>query len=197
PNHLGAICTGGTGCTSGDRDLLDFFTVDVDHLGAAHIIFSDDHQSRNTDTRDKLTRQLSGNSIFNNQNITLQSSWPIRDHSVTDRSGDVYDGFGVNKGSCAGMDLLGASSSRSNGLVTVSLALNSAPSAAAAQACSPGAATGGLWGAEFWAASSTFGGTEGGNTFYLGYRDNLGDGAPRAEAGVVDNTNATVTSLEF
>jgi hypothetical protein len=196
PNHLGPICTGGTGCTSGDRDLLDFFTVDVDHLGAAHIIFSDDHQRRNTDTRDKLTRQLAGSSIFNNQNITLQSSWPIRDHSVTDRSGDVYDGFGASKGSCPGMDLLGASSSRSSGLLTVSLTLNSAPSATAAQACSPGAATGGLWGAELWAASSTFGGTEGGNTFYLAYRDNPGEG-PRAEAGVVDNLNGTLTSLEF
>jgi hypothetical protein len=196
PNHLGPICTGGTGCTSGDRDLLDFFTVDVDHLGAAHIVYSDDHQRRNTDTRDKLTRQIAGNSIFNGQNITLQSSWPIHDHSVTDRAGDVYDGFGANKGSCPGMDLLGASSSRSNGLLTVSLTMNAPPSAAAAMACSPGAATGGLWGAEFWAASSQ-GGTDGGNTFYLAYRDNPGDGAPRAEAGAVDSTNATVTSLEF
>src|SRR5207245_1801657 len=85
PNHLGGICTGGLSC-SGDRDLLDFFTVDVDHLGAAHIVYSDDHQRRNTDTRDKLTRQLSGNSIFKDQNITLMSSWPIRDHSVSDRS---------------------------------------------------------------------------------------------------------------
>ena len=196
PNHVGPICTGGVGCTSGDRDLLDFFTVDVDHLGAAHIVYSDDHQRRNSDTRDKLTRQIAGNSVFNNQNITLQSGWPIRDHAVTDRSGDVYDGFGANKGSCAGMDLLGASSSRTNDLLTVSLTLNSPPSGDAAKACSPGAATGGLWGAEFWAASSQ-GGTDGGNTFYLAYRDNTPDGAARAEAGVIDNLNLAITSLEF
>src|SRR5881275_1615987 len=43
PNHLGQLCTNGLTC-SGDRDLLDFFTVDVDHLGAAVIAYSDDHE---------------------------------------------------------------------------------------------------------------------------------------------------------
>jgi len=195
PNHLGGICTGGLSC-SGDRDLLDFFTVDVDHLGAAHIVYSDDHQRRNTDTRDKLTRQLSGNSIFKDQNITLMSSWPIRDHSVSDRAGDVFDGDGLPKGSCPGMDLLGASSSRTNDLLTVTLTLNSAPSATKAILCATAGATGGLWGAEFWAASSE-GGTDGGNTFYVAYRDNPLDGSPRVEAGVVDNLNLNITSLEF
>ena len=200
PNHLGLICTGGLGCDQ-DRDLLDFFTVDVDHLGAAHIVYSDDHQARNSDTRDKLTRQIAGNSIFKDQNITLQSSWPIRDHAVTDRTGDVFDGAGFPKGSCPGMDLLGAQSSRSGDLLTVTLTLNSAPSAAKAIACSSnvplvGPATGGLWGAEFWAASSE-GGADGGNTFYLAYRDNPPDGGPAVEAGVVDNLNITSTSLEF
>src|SRR5919201_2139197 len=127
PNHMGGLCTGGLSC-SGDRDLLDFFTVDVDHLGAAHIVYSDDHQRRNTDTRDKLTRQIAGNSIFKDQNIPLQSSWPIRDHAVSDRSGDVFDGNGTSKNSCLGMDLLGANSSRTNDLLTVTLTLNSAPS---------------------------------------------------------------------
>src|SRR5207245_6665894 len=112
-----------------------------------------------TDTRDKLTRQIAGNSIFKNQNITLQSSWPIRDHTVSDVAGDVFDGNGTAKGSCAGMDLLGASSSRSNGLLTVTLTLNSAPSATKAMACGATGVTGGIWGAEFWAAAS---GTDGG-----------------------------------
>src|SRR2546428_8281443 len=195
PNHLGGICTGGLSC-SGDRDLLDFFTVDVDHLGAAHIVYSDDHQRRNTDTRDKLTRQLSGNSIFKDQNITLMSSWPIRDHSASERAGDVFDGNGTLKNSCAGMDLRGANSSRTNALLTVPLPLNSAPSATKAILCATVGATGGLWGAEFWAASSE-GGTDGGNTFYVAYRDNPIDGSPRVEAGVVDNLNLNITSLEF
>jgi hypothetical protein len=197
PNHLGIICTGGLGCDE-DRDLLDFFTVDVDHLGAAHIVYSDDHQRRNTDTRDKLTRQIAGNSVFKNQTITLQSSWPIRDHVVSDRSGDVYDGNGAAKGSCLGMDLLGASSSRTNDLLTVSLTLNSAPSSAKAIACGASGVTGGIWGAEFWAAASgDDGGADGGNTFYLAYRDNPPDGPAAVEAGRVDDTNLTVTSLEF
>src|SRR3989442_10852821 len=196
PNHLGGICTGGLSC-SGDRDLLDFFTVDVDHLGAAHIVYSDDHQRRNTDTRDKLTRQLSGNSIFKDQNITLMSSWPIRDHSVSDRAGDVFDGNGLPKGSCAGMDLLGASSSRTNDLLTVTLTLNSAPSAGKAIVCGTGGVTGGIWGAEFWAAASgDDGGADGGNTFYVAYRDAPPDPAA-VEAGRMDDVNATVTSTEF
>src|SRR5256712_2049214 len=197
PNHLGGICTGGLSC-SGDRDLLDFFTVDVDHLGAAHIVYSDDHQRRNTDTRDKLTRQLSGNSIFKDQNITLMSSWPIRDHSVSDRAGDVFDGDGHPKGSCPGMDLLGANSSRTNDLLTVTLTLNSAPGFMKAIACGAVGVTGGIWGAEFWAAASgPDGGADGGNTFYLAYRDNPADGPAAVEAGYVDDVNVTVTSLEF
>jgi len=196
PNHIGDISTGGL-FGSADRDLLDFFTIDVDHLGAAHIVYSDDHQRRNTDTRDKLTRQLSGNSIFKDQNITLMSSWPIRDHSVSDPAGDVYDGTGLPKGSCPGMDLLGASSSRTNDLLTVTLTLNSPPSAAKAIACGTLGVTGGRWGAEFWAAASgDDGGAEGGNTFYLAYRDTPPD-APAVEAGRMDDVNATVTSTEF
>jgi hypothetical protein len=109
----------------------------------------------------------------------------------------VYDGNGSAKGSCLGMDLLGATSSRTNDLLTVSLTLNSAPSSAKAIACGTGGVTGGIWGAEFWsAASGDDGGTEGGNTFYLAYRD--APPAPAAvEAGRVDDTNLTVTSLEF
>src|SRR5256712_6432964 len=171
PNHIGDISTGGLFGSAG-RCLLDFITVDVDHLGAAHIMYSDDHQRRNTDTRDKLTRQLSGNSIFKDQNITLMSSWPIRDHSVSDRAGDVFDGNRLPKGSCAGMDLLGASSSRTNDLLTVTLTLNSAPSAGEAIVCGTGGVTGGIWGAEVWAAArGDDGGADGGDTFYVPYRD--------------------------
>ena len=195
PNHIGGLCTGGLSC-SGDRDLLDFITVDVDHLGAAHVVYSDDHEARNSDTRDKLTRQIAGNSIFKDQNITLMSSWPIRDHTVSDQAGDVVDGTGSPVGSCAGMDLLAASSSRSGDSLTVTLTLNSAPSAAKAVACGKAPVTGGIWGAEFWAASTTFGGTEGGNTFYMAYRDAPPD-APAVEAGTVDDANLLVTSLEL
>jgi len=202
PNHLGQLCTNGLNC-SGDRDLLDFFTVDVDHLGAAVIAYSDDHERRNTDTRDKSTRQIAGNSVFKNVSLSsLQQNWPIRDHAVSDRTGDVYDGFGVAKGSCSGMDLVGptaTTASRSGDLLTISLTLNSAPTAAKAVTCSSNTATGGRWGAEFWAAAGGVdGGTDGGNHFYVAYRDNPAETPPQAvEAGYIDSVNPTSTTLEF
>ena len=39
--HEGSICTSGTGCAAGTRDLLDFFQVDVDSLGLANIAYTD------------------------------------------------------------------------------------------------------------------------------------------------------------
>jgi hypothetical protein len=39
--HQGSICTSGTGCATGTRDLLDFFQVDVDARGLANIAYTD------------------------------------------------------------------------------------------------------------------------------------------------------------
>ena len=39
--HQGSICTSGTGCAPGTRDLLDFFQVDVDAQGLANISYTD------------------------------------------------------------------------------------------------------------------------------------------------------------
>ena len=39
--HRGKICTSGTGCAAGTRDLLDFFQVDVDRQGLANIAYTD------------------------------------------------------------------------------------------------------------------------------------------------------------
>jgi hypothetical protein len=193
PNHLGQVCTAGLGCsTGGNRNLLDFFTVDLDHLGAANVVWADDNNS-NSLTINRFSRQLSGASAFKNTNISLASSWPITDHAVTDPSGDVADGNGVLKGTCPGIDLLGTSEQASNGLLTVTLTLNNAPTAAEATSCSAlSGTTGGVWGAEFWSSSSA-----GSDNFYLAYRDNPPDGTPRGEAGRVDHLNATVTSADF
>jgi hypothetical protein len=197
PNHLGGICTAGLAC-SGDRDLLDFFTVDIDHLGAANVVWADDNTSRGSDTRNKFSRQLSGPSVFKNQNIGLMNTWPVTDHRVTDRAGDTYDEVGVANPACPGMDLLGAAADRNGGQITISLTLDSPPTAAKAVACSnaPGVVTGGIWSAEFWAASD--GNPEGyGESYYIGYRDNMPDGPPVGEAGRIDNVNPTITSLEY
>jgi hypothetical protein len=195
PNHIGGICTGGLSC-SGDRDLLDFFTVDVDSRGAALIAYSDDNRRRSSDTQDLVTRQISGPSVFKNQTIDLVQEWPIRNHSVTDRAADVFDTTGAPKGSCPGMDVLATSVDRRDDRITVNLTLNGAPKSANAVACGGAATTGGLWGAEFWAASdpATTGPS---NRFYIAYRDNPPDGFPGGEGGTMDHVNATITSLDF
>jgi hypothetical protein len=186
PIHLGQVCTAGLFCTlsDGNRNLLDFITVDVDHFGAAHVAWTDDNDSRN-DRRSKYSRQLSGPSIFKNQNISLQSSWPITDHSVSDPFGDVRSALGMPV-DCPSMDIRAMSASRSNDLLTLSLTLGAPPSSSTAIGCSPAVATGGIWGAEFWASALPPSGLAGNDNFYIAYRDNPPDGAAHGEAGRMD-----------
>jgi hypothetical protein len=40
--HVGGFCMGGIGCTSGDRDLLDYFMVDHAPDGAVHVAYGHD-----------------------------------------------------------------------------------------------------------------------------------------------------------
>jgi hypothetical protein len=178
PIHLGQVCTAGLFCTlsDGNRNLLDFITVDVDHLGAAHAAWTDDNDSTN-DRRSKYSRQLAGASVFKNQSISLQNSWPVKDHAVGDVTGDVRNAEGMAV-ACPALDLRSLAVSRTSDLVTVSLVLGSPPTSTAAIGCSPGTASGGIWGAEFWAS-----GNPTNDNFYIAYRDNLPDGAPRGEAG--------------
>ncbi len=199
PNHIGQVCTSGLAC-SGDRDLLDFLTVDVDHLGAANTTWSDDNTTRTTDTRNKFSRQLSGASVYKNTTISLYKTWPITDHSVTDVSGDTTTAIGTPNGSCLGMDVLGVSEKRSGELIIISMTINGTPDFAKAVTCAPAGvgATGGLWGVEFWAARQPApDGTPRAENFYIAYRDNPPDGPPRVEGGRMDAVNATITSLEF
>ncbi len=43
PNHVGVVCTNGTGCAPGTRNLLDLFEVAIDpQNGRAAIIYTDD-----------------------------------------------------------------------------------------------------------------------------------------------------------
>lgn len=211
PNHLGLICTGGLGCNE-DRDLLDFFTVDIDHFGAAHIAYGDDNRRRNSDEQDYMTRQIAGNSVFKDQNITLQSSWPIRDHTVYDRphpqaaiqgsTSDVYDATSTLNPACKGMgmDILTTSASRSDDKITITMTLDGPPTAANATVCGKVTSDGGIWGAEFWAASNPTAAppanTGPSNRFYIAYRDDAVSGQ-RVEGGTVDSVNATITALEY
>jgi hypothetical protein len=202
PIHIGSVSTGGLGGSS-DRSLLDFLTVDVDHLGAANVAWADDNNSR-SDTRNKFARQISGNSVYKNQTIGLIQTWPIRDHAVTDPAGDVRNAEGLPTApvACPSMDVLKTATQRSGDLLTVTLTLGAPPSAAQAILCAAGGATGGLWGAEFWASSEATGAFGGGPNanFYVAYRDNPGDVSaptPGVEAGRVDALGATLTHDEF
>ena len=43
PNHVGVICTNGTGCAEGTRNLLDLFEVSINPAnGKAAVIYTDD-----------------------------------------------------------------------------------------------------------------------------------------------------------
>jgi PKD repeat protein len=47
PHHVGPVCTGGSGCGGNDRDLLDFFMVQVHPDGRAAIAYSHDGSTNN------------------------------------------------------------------------------------------------------------------------------------------------------
>ncbi len=42
PNHVGVVCTNGTGCAPGTRNLLDLFEVAIDASGRAGVIYTND-----------------------------------------------------------------------------------------------------------------------------------------------------------
>ena len=48
PMHAGNICTSGTGCASGTRDLLDFYQIDLDACGRMVIAYTDNSNDRVT-----------------------------------------------------------------------------------------------------------------------------------------------------
>lgn len=65
PNHFGAICTMGIGCsTGGDRGLLDYIEVQVDPSGAANLVWSDSANTNGSGGTSSATidfaRQTSG-----------------------------------------------------------------------------------------------------------------------------------------
>jgi hypothetical protein len=67
--HQGSICTSGTGCAAGTRDLLDFFQVDVDAQGFANIAYTDNLNGPpdGSDPHQELisfVRQKSGKTLY-------------------------------------------------------------------------------------------------------------------------------------
>ena len=76
PVQRGRVCMGGTGCTGGDRNLLDFMDVTVDRQGRMIVGWADgctgscissDEVVRNTHSSEgRVTRQRSGLPLFRN-----------------------------------------------------------------------------------------------------------------------------------
>jgi hypothetical protein len=69
--HQGSICTSGTGCDAGTRDLLDFFQVDVDAQGFANIAYTDNLNGPpdGSDPHQELiyfVKQQGGKTLFGN-----------------------------------------------------------------------------------------------------------------------------------
>jgi hypothetical protein len=59
--HHGDICTSGTGCASGTRNLLDFFETDVDSYGCLLTAYTDDNAAA---TRVGFIRQTGGEGLL-------------------------------------------------------------------------------------------------------------------------------------
>jgi hypothetical protein len=62
PMHVGGICTSGTGCGSSDRDLLDYFMVDIDSRGFANIAYAEDGATAVAEIR--FVGQTGGPGVF-------------------------------------------------------------------------------------------------------------------------------------
>lgn len=71
--HQGFICTSGTGCASGTRDLLDYFQVDVDAEGLANIAYTDNFVHGTNQTWVTFVQQNGGSSLFGPTAVTVRS----------------------------------------------------------------------------------------------------------------------------
>ena len=65
PMHVGGICTSGTDCGSSDRDLLDYFMVDVDSRGYAAIAYAEDGDT--TTAQIRFLGQIGGPGLYARQ----------------------------------------------------------------------------------------------------------------------------------
>ena len=132
PMHYDSICLAGTGCiaSQGNRNLADFFVVNIDSSGAAEIVYPDtsngliqpgfapdnqqlvDHSGAGVVT---VARQSSGLGLYGKP-VSGPSHAPV--NGINDASGDarypVIGGVNV-----PGMDVVGTQLSLSGGTLTV------------------------------------------------------------------------------
>ena len=125
------VCLGGTGCVTsqGNRNLADFFEVNIDASGAAEVVYDDmsnnliqagtsnaiDHGGAPMPT---VARQNGGPGLFGT-NVTGASSAPIS--GLPDVTGDALYPVVGGPGNLAAMDLTNVSLSLSGGVLTATL----------------------------------------------------------------------------
>lgn len=71
--HEGPICTSGTGCDPGTRDLLDFFMIDIDEQCLANIAYTDTLNPPGGDDYVVFVQQNGGTGICATSAVTLRS----------------------------------------------------------------------------------------------------------------------------
>jgi hypothetical protein len=132
PMHYDSICLAGTGCiaSQGNRNLADFFEVNVDRTGAAEIVYDDtsngliqsgfapdnlqlvDHAGAGLVT---VARQSSGLGLYGKP-VSGPSRAPVG--GLSDPAGDARYPV-IGGASVAGMDIVGSQLSLSGGTLTV------------------------------------------------------------------------------
>ncbi len=158
PNHYNSICLQGTGCitSQGDRNLADFFTVTIDHDGAALVEYDDtsngliqagftptsglaDHPGAPLVT---IARQDSGPGLFGS-NVGTRPGEPTSDPTtaMTDPGGDAkYPVIGGTN--VPGLDFTGNRLSLSADNQTLTVTMNVADLSSAALAAASSSVTG-------------------------------------------------------
>src|SRR2546429_2337885 len=179
PTDYGQICTGGLGCSvsGGDRTLADFFTLALDHDGAARIVMNDLTNQHHGAALFALT-QVAGPSAYG---TTLKNRSPNPTNGVTDASGDAqvphYAPLGAASNQPA-LDLLSIKVSQPDlSHLTVTLKLKSL-----ASLLPPTGADGVIWLTRWQFLSTGDDGEESYRIFYVG-ADSLARQAPSYFAG--------------
>lgn len=199
PMHYGTICLIGTNCITiqGNRNLADFFEVNIDSSGAAEIVYDDtsnglvqpgftpdnqqlvDHAGAPLVT---IVRQSTGLGLFGRQ-VSGAGNGVVS--GISDPAGDAL--YPVNGGAgVAGMDITNVSTSLSGGTLTVTAKVADLSNPAITVAALPGATN--LQYVVRWQM---------GNTLYYAAMENTAANQPMFYAGAVKSVDLCSVSACF
>jgi hypothetical protein len=201
PVHYNDICLQGTGCVTsqGNRNLADFFTVTIDHTGAAEVLYDDtsnglaqqgftpsgnqtvDHAGAPLVT---LARQSSGPGLFGTA-VSGTSNAPAT--AISDPSGDaLYPVIGGTE--LQGMDVVGSSVALSGDGKTLAVTTK------VSDLTNPGAAAAAVPGTSLLQYVTRW---QMGNTIYYAAMSNTGANQPAFYAGAAPSVDLCSVSACF